>query len=329
MSAEVESMFYHNEVPWHGMGTRVEDLLTADEAIVTAGLDWKVEPVAIFHNYKSNRVKIEEKVALRRDTDGHVLSVLSPQYKPVQNVEAFRFFDDVVGTGEAKYETAGSLRGGKKVWILAKMIESLNIKGDQVDEYLLLMNSHDGSVALKMFFTPVRVVCMNTLNVAQAGAKSTETFYAKHTGNIMVRMEKAREILGMTKKFYGEFAEVAEHLARIQLPPAQLPKLLAAAYLGKDYVTVNTMPELADVSTKQQFGVFEHIQALFEGEGKGLDRPEIKGTKWAAYNAIVEHEDYGREYRGNNVKNNRLDYVWAHAPKIKNRALKFLTEDNS
>lgn len=94
--------------------------MTAEEAIQAAGLDWEVEPVNIFHNWKGGRVKIDNKAAMRRSTDGQVLSVLTGQYKPVQNRDAFKFFDSVVGTGEAKYHTAGSLRGGKKVWILTQ-----------------------------------------------------------------------------------------------------------------------------------------------------------------------------------------------------------------
>lgn len=327
MTAEVETMFYYNEVPWHGLGTQVDHLLTAEEAITASGLDWEVEPVNIFHNYKGARVNIENKKALRRSSDGRILSVLSPQYKPVQNRQAFGFFDDVVGTGQAKYETAGSLRGGQKIWMLAQVKDSISVKGDEVRKYLLLLNGHDGTVALKMFFTPVRVVCMNTLTAAEASAKRIETFYAKHTGDVTSRIERAREILGMTNQFYTQFSERANYLAKQALPTGQMPKLLAAAFGTTGSVRPQDVVNLDDLGTGKRADTMSLINDLFEGKGKGLDIPAIRGTKWAAYNAVVEYLDYSKQFRGENPKDNRLEYVWLKSPQVKQRAWDYLMKN--
>ena len=323
MSAEMETMFYYGATPWHKLGTPVEKALTAEEAITAAGLDWGVEVISLFHNWKGTRVKIDNKAGIRRDIDGRILGVASPQYQPVQNREAFRFFDDVVGTGEAKYETAGSLRNGQKIWMQAKLTDSMNIQGDQVDKYLLLLNGHDGTVALKMFFTPIRVVCMNTLSAAEASAKRVETFYAKHMGNIGNRMEHAREIIGMSNQFYTKFAEQANVLALKQLPAADFPKLLAAAFGTTGAIRAEDVVNMNDLGSARRVGEMEKVQALFEGEGKGLGG-KIAGTKWSAYNAIVEHIDYQKQFRGESPEDNRLEYVWLKSPMVKQRAWNYL-----
>ena len=329
MAHEVEQMFYYGEEPWHHLGKKVEHALTAEEAIVEAGLDWEVVTAPIYHNWGGTRVKIEDRTAVRRTTDGNVLGIMTPHYVPVQNKDAFKFFDSVTGTGEAKYHTAGSLRNGRRVWMLAKLNGKgpMSIKGDAVDKYLLLMNGHDGQVALKMFFTPVRVVCMNTLTAADVGARRVETFYAKHQGNIAGRMDQAREILGMTIKFFGAFEEQANRLATLQLPPAELPKLLAAAFGTTGAMRVEDVVNLSDFTSTRKEHEMERVQALFEGAGKGLDNPAIKGTKWAAYNAIVEHCDYEKQFRGKQPEDNRLEYMWlGGGQQVKARAWAYLNK---
>jgi len=335
MSHEIEiingkaSTFYYGDTPWHKLGTSVENALTSDEAITAAGLNWNVEQVNLFHNWQGNRIKIEDKVGIRRNTDGKILGVLSHDYVPLQNVDAFRFFDGVVGEKKAIYHTAGSLRDGKKIWILAKLPDTMLVKGkDEVDKYLLLMNGHDGTVAIKMFFTPIRVVCSNTLTSAELGTKKIEMFYSKHTGGVMARMEVARDILGITTKFYDNFLEMANHLANIQLPAPELPKLLAASFGTSGAIRPEDVVHLDDIGKARRVNEMAHVQALFEGEGKGLNDPAIRGTKWAAYNAIVEFLDYGKQFRGKDADSNRLEATWlSRNQQIKNKAINYLLKN--
>ena len=336
MSAEVENMFYYGETPWHGQGKPVDQALTAEEAIVTSGLDWTVTTLPMYLNLPGVGItKIDGRNAIVRETDNKVLSnaLLGDNYTPIQNREAFNFFDEVVADKKAKYHTAGSLFGGRWVWILAKLNDTISIKGDAVDKYLLLMNGHDGSLAFKMFFTPIRVVCYNTLTAADAEARAmmrkgnfNGMFYARHSKSVMNHLHDARDILGISVKYYEEFEEQAKELAKFQLPAAELPKLLVAAFNTTGAIKPEEVTTLAnyDFSTRRQ-NQMATITRLFEGEGKGLNDPAIKGTKWAGYNAVVEYCDFARKYGGSDPNENRLkNTLFAGGAAIKQRAWNYL-----
>ena len=155
MPANVETMFYVRETPWHGLGINVDEALETEEALKVAGLDWTVNQTKIFTN---ENMLIPNYKANVRSTDGKILGVVTDRYKVVQNNEAFSFTDSLLGQG-VRYETAGSLQEGKKVWLLAKMPEKFKILDDEITPYLVFFNSHDGSGAIKVAMTPVRVVC--------------------------------------------------------------------------------------------------------------------------------------------------------------------------
>ena len=166
------------ETTWHGLGVRVEEAPTSQEALEVAGLSWIVtqQPVyttgrLIIANYKDNI----------RSRDNCVLRVVSDRYQIVQNEEAFTFTDDLIGSG-VRYETAGALQGGRKVWLFGKLPERYIIAGKRIEPYLVFSNSHDGSTGIKIALTPVRVVCQNTLNLALNTAR--RSWSAKHTGNV-------------------------------------------------------------------------------------------------------------------------------------------------
>ena len=195
MAANVESMFYTRTAPWHGLGVRVEEVLGSKEALIQAGLDWKVEQTDV---YAASGERIPGYKANIRDIDRSVLGIVGDRYKIVQNEEAFAFTDGLLGEG-VKYETAGSLAGGKIVWMLAKLPEKYIISGDAIEPYLVFCNSHDGSGAIRVAMTPVRVVCQNTLNLALKGAN--RVWSARHTGNVMNRMAEARETLQLAKAY--------------------------------------------------------------------------------------------------------------------------------
>ena len=178
MAANVETMFYTRVAPWHGLGIRVESALSSQEALQASGLDWNVvqrpimtsayEPIP---GYKANI----------RDIDNKILGVVSDRYRVVQNAEAFAFTDALLGEG-VKYETAGSLQEGRRIWLLAKLPDKYIIEGEQIEPYLVFSSSHDGSGAIKVAMTPVRVVCQNTLNMALSSAKRIWS-----TGNLVRR----------------------------------------------------------------------------------------------------------------------------------------------
>lgn len=216
MPAEVESMFYVREAPWHGLGKRVEFTLNSEEALREGGLDWKViqKPVMTedfqpVPGYKANI----------RETDGRVLGVVTDRYRIVQNNEAFAFTDSLLGEG-VRYETAGSLQNGKKVWILARLPENYIISGDRVSPYLVFSNSHDGSGSIKVAMTPIRVVCQNTLNLALNDAK--RIWATIHTGDIKSKLDEAKKTLLLAEYYMDKLGAEIDRLNKVKLIDAKV-----------------------------------------------------------------------------------------------------------
>ena len=211
MAANIESMFYTREKPWHGLGTMVSKSPTSKDALIYAGLNWHVLQKNV---YTADGKLVEGYKANVRNTDNSTLGIVSDRYKVVQNEEAFQFTDDLLGEG-VTYETAGALQNGKKVWMLAKMPHRYFVAGDEITPYLVIMNSHDGSSGIKVAMTPIRVVCQNTLNLALNNAKRIWT--TKHTENVMSRVHEARETLLLAENYMGELGRGIDELSRIKL----------------------------------------------------------------------------------------------------------------
>lgn len=212
MSANVETMFFvGREKPWHSLGTSVESAPTSEDAIRYAGLDWNVEQQPLF---LGNGNKIPDNFANVRSSDGKFLGVVGNRYQIVQNTDAFAFTDALLGEG-VKYETAGSLKDGKVIWLLARMPETIQILGDEVAPYLVFTNTHDGSGAVRVTMTNVRVVCNNTLNMALKGAK--RVWSARHTGSITSKLDDAMETLQFAHNYIEAQKETFEQLHKVKL----------------------------------------------------------------------------------------------------------------
>lgn len=211
MAANVESMFSTREKPWHGLGTVVSEAPASKEALELAGLDWKVvqrkiytEEGTLIHGYRANV----------RDVDEKVLGVVSDRYRVVQNEDAFAFTDALLGEG-VRYETAGSLQSGRRVWMLAKLPNEYIIAGEQISPYLVFCNAHDGSSAIKVAMTPVRVVCSNTLNLALETSK--RCWSAKHTTNISEKLKEAQETLLFAERYMSELGKEIHELQKVKM----------------------------------------------------------------------------------------------------------------
>ena len=245
-----------------------------------------------------------------RESDNRVLGVVGGRYKPVQNSEAFAFTDELVG-GDVRYETAGSLADGKRVWMLAKMPDT-RVLDDVVEPYLCLTNGHDGFSSLKVCMTPVRVVCQNTLNMALRGAKRTWT--VRHSGNINAKMEEAQQTLGLAQDYMKEFAEEAEELYSIKVSPAQFKKLS------------NTLFPITDEMSRRK----EEAQYLLQCQLKEAwdmdDLGNIKGTGWGFINAISDMSTHRPPARKTaNYQENMFIYT-IDAPALLDQALKMVKE---
>lgn len=220
MAANVESMFYVRTAPWHGLGTRVDEALTAKNALEMAGLNWKVSQKEI-STYDG--ISVPGYYANIRSSDNKVLGVVSDRYTVVQNEEAFAFTDNMIQKG-VRYETAGSLNGGRRVWILAKLTNEYIIRGDRISPYLVISNTHDGSGSIKVALTPIRVVCQNTLCLALNTAQ--RNWSTKHTGEIQNRMEDAKETLFRAEEYMDSLGNAIEELHNIHIPKKKVEEVV-------------------------------------------------------------------------------------------------------
>ncbi len=213
MSANVQSMMYTGETPWHGFGKKVEKALTSADAIQAAGLDWGMEKKQL---YLENQVIVPGAFATVRKDNNAILGTVGQQYTILQNKQAFSFFDAIVGVKEAMYHTAGALGAGEKVWLLAKLPGYVRVQGDDVTEkYLLLSNSHNGTSAVSIMFTPIRVVCQNTLNIAVSGADNKVN--VRHTINMGARVNAVQEALGIVNQKFSIFEEAAKSMTMVKV----------------------------------------------------------------------------------------------------------------
>jgi phage/plasmid-like protein (TIGR03299 family) len=280
MAANVDSMFYVRTAPWHGLGVRVEESLTSEDALITAGLNWVVKQEEIMtldlkeiQGYKAN---------IREDT-GAVLGVVTDRYRIVQNEEAFAFTDSLISHG-VTYETAGSLSGGKRVWILAKLPEAYTLADEKVDPYIIFSNSHDGTGAIKAAMTPVRVVCSNTLNLALNDAK--RIWSTIHTGDIRQKLDEARSTLLMAGQYMGALSREADVLSLIKLADKKVMQF------------INELIRMPDEPTDIQRANITRLRS--DITHRYFDAPDLKllpKNGWRFINAISDFATHAEPLR--------------------------------
>jgi len=269
MSHEIESCFSVREVPWHGLGIILQDAPTSRDAIVAAGLDWDVVKKPVM--YENEQTEYFWTV---RQQDNTRLGIVQDRYKPVQNRDAFTFTDALLeGDEEVRYETAGSLRNGKTIWLLAKL-PSKNILGDEIANYVCFTNSHDGTSAVKAFCTSTRVVCNNTLSIALNGAK--RVWSVRHAGDVNSKIREAQETLNLANRYIDKLAQDADLLSQ---------KNISAADMRDIIETIFPMPE--DASNRKATNV-ENDRQYFISCYNASDISQFKGTGWGVVNAASD-----------------------------------------
>lgn len=294
------AMMYAGETPWHRLGTKLDQPATAREAIEAAGLNYLVELKPLRTN-DGTEVRTR-KATIRTDTN-EILGVVGTEYVPIQNFAAFGFLDAIVADGGLRYHTAGALGRGEKIWMLAKLPGHIQVRNsaDIVDKFLLLSNAHDASAALRVYFTPIRVVCQNTLALAERRSQG-EGVSIFHKGDLQAKIKEAQQILGFATRFYDDAEEQINRLASHYPTQDQL-----AAYFNEVYPD----PEEGKDNTRAT-NIRQELHRLFEG-GVGHDTPEIKRSSWMAFNAVTEFVDHVRQSRGTNAAerdSRRLDSIW-------------------
>ncbi len=287
MSHEVETMFSYRETPWHGLGNVLHgEPPTAAEAIVAGGLDWEVEMREIFRKRNGVIETIENRFELTRVSDGTPFAILSGQYKPFQNRDAFSFMDALVENGDARYETAGSLKGGRVVFITMETPDYITLPGeDKIKTYLLLRTTHDGTGRIQVYVVTVRVVCWNTLTWGIAGAR--HKWGVTHTADVSTKVKQAQDALGFTIDYDEAFRREAEALMAVRVTDDQLVKLLKS--------------EIEDRPQR-----FELIDKIVFNVNSSPTVENFRGNAWGAFNGVTELLEHGLPHRSAQAQFTRM-----------------------
>lgn len=280
-------MVYAGEKPWHGLGTAVETEITAAAAIKLAKLDWECEKQPIFIRGKAEVDGIPvigssfpDKVAVVRKVDNSILGIVGQNYEIIQNTDCFDFMDDIIGSGQAVYHTAGSLFGGRKVFLTVKLPDDAMVGNDRINKFILLTTSHDGSLALNVRWTPIRVVCNNTMNAALSRhAQASMTI--RHTKNYKEKVSEARKVLELTDYYYKVMEQEYNKLLDAEFKESEMNDLLEKLFPAKEDGTVSTVTQ----NTRSK------VMNLFYN---GIGVKPVQNTRWAAFNAVTEYADHHR-----------------------------------
>lgn len=289
------------EKAWHGLGQILDGPMTSEQAIKEAQLDWKVikEPVKFG---KDNKVFDGRYVTVRRDSN-IPMGIVGKNYEIVQNVDAFTFFDSIVGKNEAIYETAGALDDGRKVFISAKLPDYITIPGkeDLIEKYLFLMTTHDGSGSILAAFTPIRIVCNNTLDAAISGIRNSPSPVVKirHTKTAKDRLEEAHRIMGISNKLTVELGEIFTKMAKKKIVEKDLLNLVIESIGSKEFL--NTWYKTPDEISTRFKNTVDGIMNYAKTHPTQLMESTEKSV-FGAYNAITGYFQNVKDFSDNNEK---------------------------
>jgi len=322
------AFFTAREVAWHKLGTVTDNALTAEDALKTAYLDWTVfkseNPVTTMvpmlgdtamEDGSMEEVTFADKFMTYRyhpkTKKADALGVVGNRYTPVQNAEAFSLLNYIADESGAVFETAGALNGGRKVFMTMKMPNQMTIGGvDAIDMYLMAWNTHDGTSSFNLLTTPIRVVCQNTLSMAINNAKSS--FALRHTTNVQGKVQEAREALQLAYKYTDAFALEAEVLLGQKLSTNDFAKIVE-----------KLIPIDETIDRKRTLS--EEARGALMGLWNAPTQQNVFGTKWAAWNAVVEYADWAKPVRGKNADVARAERIVTGAgDAFKNKALQLI-----
>jgi phage/plasmid-like protein (TIGR03299 family) len=307
------SFFSVKEKAWHGLGQIVEDFPTSAEAMCYAGLDYTVEKRPLFTNGAGlglagidtdlafPEIEVPNFYATVRADNDAVLGVVGKDYQIVQNGDAFQFLDAIVGGGDGiRYETAGALGKGERIFITAKLPDYIRVgQDDLIEQYLFLTTSHDGLGSITAAFTPVRVVCQNTLNAAlrnQSGG-----IRIRHTASARDRLRQAHTLMGISQRAAGELAGLFNHWAQVRITDLQLKKLISLAMAPNREVISHLHAGRHDQLSATYTHIVENAYAYALGSPT-QQTPETAGTLFGAYNAVTGYFQNVRHYKSGEAK---------------------------
>jgi phage/plasmid-like protein (TIGR03299 family) len=306
------SFFSVKEKAWHGLGQIIQDYPTSKEALIFAGLDYSVEKRKLFtYDTENNNGDADTDIiipeievpnyyaTIRTDTE-EVLGVVGKDYQVVENVDAFSFFDSIVGGDGIQYETAGALGKGERIFITAKLPGYIKVgREDLIDQYLFLTTSHDGFGSITAAFTPVRIVCNNTLNAAFRNCRNS--IKIRHTASANERLEQAHKVMGISYKLSEYLETTFNKWSEIRITDRQLRKLIQLAMVPNKeaWQNLQTGEEHSFSSCYRNIcdSVFEYAMCSESQQTK-----TTKGTVFGAYNAITGYFQNVRSYKNDEAK---------------------------
>jgi phage/plasmid-like protein (TIGR03299 family) len=315
MTHQIESAFFARQPAWHRLGTVLPESPSIPEAIRHAGLDWRVglESLYAVDPDVGPAAPLESHFAVVRDADKAVLGVVGAGYRPLQNANAFDFFQPFLDSGRCELEAAGSLRGGRRVFVLARLKGATAevIGRDSVRGYFLLSNAHDGSQAVRCQFTTIRVVCWNTLSAAdrRADAGIEDCIRVRHTANVEQGLTLVQKTVDMAAKTFNATVEDFRRMASKALPVGGLEKYVQEV--------LRIAPDADSHGKKPR--AWPRILEAYDG-APGASIRGVRGTYWGAYNAVTDWVDHARGRRKDDQAA-RLDSAWfGDGERIKRRA---------
>lgn len=297
---------------WHGLGTTLDHVATAEEAIIAAGLNYEVVKYPLFagippkfqqlneNQVKPKKIAIDHRVATVRTDTNQILGIVGKDYGILQNARAFDFFDALVDRGAAIYHTAGALGKGERVWVLAKLPDYIRVgtSDDVIEKYLLIYHGHDGRTSVNICFTPVRVVCQNTLQ--QAMVRASNLISLSHTRNIEEKVKNAYELLGLVNKNSDEMSKIYTAMSKMKLNADGVDD-----YLNAVWEKVPGARKEEDLKEGQTMlmseKTYDDVIEFYEN-GPGQKEKTANGTLFGAYNAITGYTDHIKSYNGDKLK---------------------------
>jgi phage/plasmid-like protein (TIGR03299 family) len=321
MAAQIESMAHAGRMPWHGFSTPIQEEFAydVDKAIQLAKVDWDVltEPLYLageqcgFAPDGSPLYKLGAMAgtsAIVRNTDRRIVGEVGGGYVPLQNKKCFDWFRPILDARQARIESLGSLRGGSVIWALARLAgePAMVAEGDEVIRYLLLSHSHDGSMSIRAGFTPVRVVCMNTLAFAHR-SDASKLIRIRHSAQAESNLEAVRETMNMVMQSFEAGIEEFRRLASKHINQSDVRKYVAAVF---------EVADLATASTRMQ-NIVNKV-CMLSAKGRGNELKSVRGTLWTAYNGITEYLSHDR---GRSAACRQGSLWFGDAAKLSKRAL--------
>ena len=305
MAHMMETMAYAGETPWHGLGEAVSNDLTPSQMMKKAGCDWTVHEVESFVEFDNRKIPTGQK-SLVRGTDGKVLTNVGADWKPVQNEQAFEFFSEYVYAGDMEMHTAGSLKGGQMIWALAKVKESFELfKGDEVESFLLFSNPHQYGKSIDVRFTPIRVVCNNTLTLAL----EKETQRGVRVGHrTEFNGDMVKEQLGIAHEKFSQYKEMAQFLGSKRFTMDSLVEYYNTVFPRTSYKRIRDMALSAETLSrpaKQAYDVLETQPGAKYAEG----------SWWQAFNSVT----YMTDHLQGRSQENRLYSSWYGSNQLRKR----------